>query len=984
MHLRLITAIIFLSACAKAQDFGFINYSANNNLGAQITDICEDEFGNLWSIGLLGQFYYFDGNQPKAFTFPSEIFTNNIFRVAASSDEKVWFLTDRGLIRFDGANYDVTPLPSAMTVGYKSEMVVDKYNRVWIKDQNGTTAYINAQGFTRIDEQIGSVASLTSDKEHNLLVLLVSGKLLVIDETLNFHDILIPQLKGRDLRSLDVFKNKIVVASNDSVFVFTDNKLTSAHRIIDTSGDLQMVRADEGGNVWVLKGERVIRIAGKKQTRIDESKGLSNNRVARIFRDSADNIWILTDGKGSFKVANQPFRQFSIDEEPMVSSVFNVDDTTTMLGTYGKGMFLVEGSGRPRRIVTNSLIDRSIIISQKRLANDRYLVATHGNGLFELTVDAKDHAKGRAIKPDQPPGIVFIRSMTNGQDSILLSTRDGAFIKTKGAWSNIIQPFREGKFTVNCLYALPGQGVLVGSMTEGLLHYHDGQLTPVDTAFFKSTAVNTIQRDPYGNIWIGTNRKEIVIIDKDLKIVKYMELPLKYTGVFIIQFLHDGDVLLGVGGEFGNLLRANISPDYDVKSIVTYAASHGWPDPGFVLGAVRKYKDYIWIGTSNGAFRFDSHEVDKKVGAPHAYFTSIGLLNSSVDIHQYSVGRKGIFQLPTDTSLPYYINSLEFSFRANDIASPRSMKYRFLMGGLDADWSPWTTQTDVIFSSLSPGHYNLKVQALNDRGLTGEPVTYAFVIAPAFWQTAWFYMLLVIVIVLGLVVTNRIYYRFKLKKYLREDQLKKDEALRIKQQMSMDFHDELGNKLAGVMSYSSALRLTSKNPELSSALEYIENSAQEIFYKTKDFIWAIDVQSNNLLEVLIYLRDFGVKFFERKEIEFDIRSSFERSVFDRALPEGYNRQIILIFKEAMTNIFKHSSATQVLFESRIDNNSRAIIIIEDNGTGSLNLLTSGKGLSNMKKRATAMSAELKFEKAEPGGLRVVLEFRILEEKMKVI
>jgi signal transduction histidine kinase len=269
---------------------------------------------------------------------------------------------------------------------------------------------------------------------------------------------------------------------------------------------------------------------------------------------------------------------------------------------------------------------------------------------------------------------------------------------------------------------------------------------------------------------------------------------------------------------------------------------------------------------------------------------------------------------------------------------------------------------------------------MNDRGAVGPTAEYPFEIEAAYWQTGWFYLALAAVLLAIIVIINRVYYRFRLKKYLREEQLKRDEALRIKQQMSMDFHDELGNKLAGVMSYSSALRLTSKNPELSDALEYIENSAQEIFYRTKDFIWAIDVESNNLLEVLIYLRDFGVKFFERRKIEFNLRSPLEQSVFDRALADGHNRQIILIFKEAMTNIFKHSAATRVELQASVGKDNTAIISIEDNGHGRINLLTPGHGLRNMKKRAENMKAALEFEKSDLGGLKVRLEFRFLDKK----
>jgi hypothetical protein len=187
-------------------------------------------------------------------------------------------------------------------------------------------AYTGAQGFTVLDE-IGKAIALSPDKDRNVFVLLDTGQIIRIDENINRHKInLEPQLQRRDLKSFDVYKNKIVIATNDSIFIFTDNKCTSTSKIIDQSGDVQSARIDDAGNCWLLKNERLFRISNNKQVRVDESKGLANNRVMRIFRDNADNFWILTDGKGTFKFADQPFRQFAIEEESMVSSIFNVDD----------------------------------------------------------------------------------------------------------------------------------------------------------------------------------------------------------------------------------------------------------------------------------------------------------------------------------------------------------------------------------------------------------------------------------------------------------------------------------------------------------------------------------------------------------------------------------------------------------------------------------------------------------------------------------
>jgi signal transduction histidine kinase len=133
--------------------------------------------------------------------------------------------------------------------------------------------------------------------------------------------------------------------------------------------------------------------------------------------------------------------------------------------------------------------------------------------------------------------------------------------------------------------------------------------------------------------------------------------------------------------------------------------------------------------------------------------------------------------------------------------------------------------------------------------------------------------------------------------------------------------------------------------------------AQNILEGAKDFVWALDPKNDEINNILIHLRDFGEKMFSEKNISFSFFNSIEHTT---PIPVGYSRQINLIFKEAMTNAFKHSQASSVTLDVSLDPASRIVIRLTDDGTGisEEKIHNSERGVSNMFYRARKINGEL--------------------------
>ena len=154
------------------------------------------------------------------------------------------------------------------------------------------------------------------------------------------------------------------------------------------------------------------------------------------------------------------------------------------------------------------------------------------------------------------------------------------------------------------------------------------------------------------------------------------------------------------------------------------------------------------------------------------------------------------------------------------------------------------------------------------------------------------------------------------------------------------------------------MKLKNRTPEIDELLKKIEKHTKSLFNGTKDFIWSIDPESDNLSEVFTYIKDFGEELFAKTDIIFysdadDLESDHI------ALPGGWSRQIVLIFKEAMTNALKHADCTEVHLDLEL-RDTEFVMKFRDNGKGIEEECIKGNGLNNMRSRADQINCGLEI------------------------
>jgi signal transduction histidine kinase len=169
-----------------------------------------------------------------------------------------------------------------------------------------------------------------------------------------------------------------------------------------------------------------------------------------------------------------------------------------------------------------------------------------------------------------------------------------------------------------------------------------------------------------------------------------------------------------------------------------------------------------------------------------------------------------------------------------------------------------------------------------------------------------------------------------------------------------NLHDNVGNILASAVGY---LNLKKQNIETSENL--IKEAIQEIRFLSHNLVKDEDIPLLPKLETLVN------RFNDFSNIQFELMN-FSKNRANQ-LDKITQQNIYMIIQEVLTNIIKHSKATEAFIQvfEREDNTLQ--FTIEDDGIGIGNFLESnGIGLKNINKRANVSNLKLTVDSTAAG------------------
>ncbi len=192
--------------------------------------------------------------------------------------------------------------------------------------------------------------------------------------------------------------------------------------------------------------------------------------------------------------------------------------------------------------------------------------------------------------------------------------------------------------------------------------------------------------------------------------------------------------------------------------------------------------------------------------------------------------------------------------------------------------------------------------------------------------------------------------------------------------IAQDLHDELGSGITEMsMLAARAKSAASPNEKRSLYLDQVGGKARELVTGLDEIVWAMNPRHDSLSSLVSYFSLYADRFLGLANIAWRLDDPGEQA--DRVLDSRRRHQLFLAFKEALTNVVRHSGATEVRLGIHCEG-EQLKLSIADNGRG---FRTSAPvegmdGIANMRTRIEKLNGH--FEINSPAGSGTTVRFDV--------
>jgi hypothetical protein len=453
-------------------------------------------------------------------------------------------------------------------------------------------------------------------------------------------------------------------------------------------------------------------------------------------------------------------------------------------------------------------------------------------------------------------------------------------------------------------------------------------------------------------IWMGTSGLGMLSVDSTDNF-HFMEwLNSKLTGHTIYSMVKVGShILIGTNKGF-NIL------DLKDSSLVGYQASDGMHSDEFDQSAWFADGQYIYMGTLNGIVMWNKNNGnDIKKNLPFAIHINkftVASENNKINTYYH------LAYLPADSihiRIPADSRYFSFTFD-NPEDQDKNLPYYYRLGP-EQTWVNLGSRREITFNKMTPGKYELQLtRSIKGHSLKDSIFQIPITILPAYYQTFWF-KLLVLLLISGLVF---------LVMRLRQNQLDKERLLRTK--IAGDLHDEIGSSLTRIWHEAQRLHngapISTKSefpPAEEKKLQHIAETSQEAIAMLSDMVWSIDAQYDTLDELLIRMKTYVYQL--QNDDEISVKMVTTNVSTEKKVTQIIRQNLFLLFKEAINNAIKYGDGAIIDIIIEIDVKIKMQITnsfdqMKKNTTSTIG----GHGIANMQRRVKNMNGELCIERKE--------------------
>ena len=684
-------------------------------------------------------------------------------------DEKynIWLaLEGKGLVYRDVTNkHDDTIIANLRAF----KLLIDSEDTLWVATNKGLYSVKNKTLVTRFDENFG----LPDTPIYSLLL---------------------------------THKNQLIVGTEQGAFILNNGHFTSLHKDLSHEA-IKSILEDKNNDIWFgTQKNGIFRLSDHGIEKLDDSKGLPNNRISSLYQDKEDSIWVGTTS-GLFRLREAPFITLTSKQGlagDYIRTVLAHSDGSLWVGS-SKGLNkLLENtlySITPAPIDSKEIISTQSILSLAQGKDNQVLVGTYNSGVYKVV--------GNAMQPfiNKEQGLP-----SNEVRSLLFDSKENVWIGTS---SGLVKMAKDGQLT------------------------HLNKQTGLPDNFIMALTENS-----NGKIWIGTG---IGVVSYQNGVIQTYRLNEEFNAEYAFGFNVEEDVIWLATD------RGLIQIDLNTNDIKAVSRKNGLPiDKLFQV--IIDNNDTFWLSSNRGIIKITREEINKAIVDQDAiinfeiFAEGVGLLSSQANggstpaatLHKdgsvWFATAKGVSQVThqrlqrmAERQLPILIEQLivdnqEYPLtlkNENETLNPiellasasritihyaglgflmsENIQYQTQLVGFDTDWINKKSQTYTEYTNLAPGSYIFKMRAKYPNGKwQGQEATLAFTIPYYFWQTPLF-QLFIIALSFSLLY---LFYRYRMVVIQkREEKLKRlvaKQTIDLQEQTALFAYQAVHDQLTGL------------------------------------------------------------------------------------------------------------------------------------------------------------------------------------------
>ena len=956
---------------------------ADGLVQSSVTVAFQDRRGFLW-IGTHDGLSRFDGSQFVSYDTTDGLVYGFITAIAEDARGDMWAGTTNGLAYLDEAAADAQSpgrgrwrehaLPGVPPGGVNiGALTLDTDGRLWAATSAGVyraDPRSATPGFTRVAGVDGPASGAYADRRGRVWLRTRDRGLMALQGDAVIASAGPPSLMTdtRSPASIDEGRDGVLrIALGRELHELAPGVGSEARawRVLDletASGlPLQSVRADSAGRLWVGTESGLLLRENGSWRSLSTAQGLAAGPVTPLVEDRDGYLWIAAQS-ALCRIAPVPIVSYTAAEglpHPIVLGIVEGIDGRIYVNTPG-GFGLVDGE----RV---SLVQGSDALPFRALA--RRVVRSRSGDWWVLLDDALLRFNGPQLRFDTPvqriatrrgfsapfaqPGTSRSPGMyEDAAGRVLVATSDGGFywIDRSGAVSRI-EPATPAQS--------PGAGLVPGladgagniwlSSMDTLARLRPGGLERIaPTSGLPTTSVRSLHLDAKGRLWIGLRSGGVTMVRDPaadrLEFVNYSTRNgLASDAVWSIAADSAGRLYLATSRGLDRL-------DPESGRVRHFTTVDGLPS-NYATYCLRDARGFIWVGTINGLARIDPRAERTAAAPPPVYITRVQFAGEDVPV------RIGARAEGEELRLPWSRNQLHIEYAGVSPGRDRGFRYQYRLDGLSPDWSAATDQRAITFAQLPAGRFRFEVRAIDWDGATSQPTSALSVrILPPIWRRWWFVMLGLAVVMRSAVSVHR----FRLRHVLATE--------RVRRQVATDLHDDLGSGLSQI----AILSEVAKRQEAASHLETIAGLARSMRASIDDIVWAVDPRADRLTDLAQRIRQVAANALGTDGMSVDVLMPSERDLQRVNLGPDKRRHVLLVAKEAITNIARHANASSVKISLEIERRYLHLAV-RDDGRGFVSDASyEGQGLRSLERRAAELNAQLRIESAPGRGTLVAL------------